>query len=221
MLPSAIVVMDRLPLTPNGKIDRKALPPPAGRSIEIEGEFVPPRDPLENALAKIWAKILRVKRVGLNDNFFELGGHSLAAVLMLSEVQKLTGKTLPLATLFQTSTLEGFADLIRREGWSPSWSSLVPMQPLGSSTPLFLDRKSTRLNSSHANISYAVFCLKKKTFIRAFVATSKNAIAVTIPPTGRSWIWWVSLSRGERMVCVHVSWRSASAVSSQSQTLGH
>src|SRR5476651_564393 len=28
--------------------------------------------------------------------------------------------------------------------------------------PLTLDRKSTRLNSSHANISYAVFCLKKK-----------------------------------------------------------
>src|SRR3712207_7662368 len=28
---------------------------------------------------------------------------------------------------------------------------------------LTLDRKSTRLNSSHANISYAVFCLKKKT----------------------------------------------------------
>src|SRR3712207_8201154 len=32
-------------------------------------------------------------------------------------------------------------------------------------TPLYPreDRKSTRLNSSHANISYAVFCLKKKT----------------------------------------------------------
>src|SRR3712207_6923299 len=27
---------------------------------------------------------------------------------------------------------------------------------------VFVDRKSTRLNSSHANISYAVFCLKKK-----------------------------------------------------------
>src|SRR5258707_6713681 len=27
---------------------------------------------------------------------------------------------------------------------------------------VFRDRKSTRLNSSHANISYAVFCLKKK-----------------------------------------------------------
>src|SRR2546430_9542731 len=29
-------------------------------------------------------------------------------------------------------------------------------------TMLFLDRKSTRLNSSHSQISYAVFCLKKK-----------------------------------------------------------
>src|SRR5699024_9686632 len=28
----------------------------------------------------------------------------------------------------------------------------------------FLDRKSTRLNSSHVSISYAVFCLKKKTY---------------------------------------------------------
>src|SRR3712207_8203226 len=35
---------------------------------------------------------------------------------------------------------------------------------LGASlAPLREDRKSTRLNSSHANISYAVFCLKKKT----------------------------------------------------------
>src|SRR3712207_8698719 len=31
------------------------------------------------------------------------------------------------------------------------------------------DRKSTRLNSSHANISYAVFCLKKKKLTRTFI----------------------------------------------------
>src|SRR5258707_7279025 len=34
--------------------------------------------------------------------------------------------------------------------------------PRGYSRPISQDRKSTRLNSSHANISYAVFCLKKK-----------------------------------------------------------
>src|SRR5690349_22205803 len=36
-----------------------------------------------------------------------------------------------------------------------------PMPPVGQT--LTLDRKSTRLNSSHVEISYAVFCLKKKT----------------------------------------------------------
>src|SRR3712207_7767362 len=35
--------------------------------------------------------------------------------------------------------------------------------PPGGDTDAAADRKSTRLNSSHANISYAVFCLKKKT----------------------------------------------------------
>src|SRR3712207_8071587 len=35
-------------------------------------------------------------------------------------------------------------------------------QPEALPVPLEADRKSTRLNSSHANISYAVFCLKKK-----------------------------------------------------------
>src|SRR3712207_8290373 len=37
------------------------------------------------------------------------------------------------------------------------------------------DRKSTRLNSSHANISYAVFCLKKKksSFLSARITTTR------------------------------------------------
>src|SRR5258707_5855414 len=39
-----------------------------------------------------------------------------------------------------------------------------------------LDRKSTRLNSSHANISYAVFCLKKKSNKHTSLALSITAI---------------------------------------------
>src|SRR5438874_3618685 len=39
------------------------------------------------------------------------------------------------------------------------------------------DRKSTRLNSSHVEISYAVFCLKKKKMIN-ISATTQNAIAL-------------------------------------------
>src|SRR3712207_7227831 len=44
------------------------------------------------------------------------------------------------------------------------------------------DRKSTRLNSSHANISYAVFCLKKKTVARVPSSASSRRRR-----TGRRW----------------------------------
>src|SRR5947209_19647004 len=42
------------------------------------------------------------------------------------------------------------------------WPGPDGFEQTGIEQPLQIDRKSTRLNSSHANISYAVFCLKKK-----------------------------------------------------------
>src|SRR3712207_6885952 len=46
----------------------------------------------------------------------------------------------------------------------------LPRRSLAAGHALVLrDRKSTRLNSSHANISYAVFCLKKKPYSCSFV----------------------------------------------------
>src|SRR3712207_8218209 len=41
---------------------------------------------------------------------------------------------------------------------------MAARRPARARVPRDQDRKSTRLNSSHANISYAVFCLKKKNF---------------------------------------------------------
>src|SRR5687768_17820786 len=50
-----------------------------------------------------------------------------------------------------------------RTPWTPAMSMVIDMRP-GTITVLNsgADRKSTRLNSSHGYISYAVFCLKKK-----------------------------------------------------------
>src|SRR3712207_7067757 len=47
------------------------------------------------------------------------------------------------------------------------------------------DRKSTRLNSSHANISYAVFCLKKKKILRTSPNHS-NTKCIPCPPPSSS-----------------------------------
>jgi aspartate racemase len=81
---------------------------------------------------------LKVKRVGLNDNFFELGGHSLLAVRIIVEIENIYGRRLPLATLLQAPTVGALAEVLRKENWKPSWSSLVPLQPGGSKPPLFL-----------------------------------------------------------------------------------
>jgi amino acid adenylation domain-containing protein len=138
MIPAAFVRMDKLPLMPNGKTNRKALAAHEELGTEIRASFVPPADPLEQTLADAWAKILKVKHVGIRDDFFELGGHSLAAVGLLVEIQKVTGKALPMATLFQASTIEALAAVLREDGSTPHWSSLVPIQPLGTKPPLFL-----------------------------------------------------------------------------------
>src|SRR3712207_7385744 len=54
---------------------------------------------------------------------------------------------------------EAVLDLIEAEFAARGIACLEELHVLGDGR----DRKSTRLNSSHANISYAVFCLKKKT----------------------------------------------------------
>src|SRR5690348_18132557 len=86
----------------------------------------------------------------------------------------------PYTTLFRSSSFSGFylplfivlwllmvrgAAIVLRPRlpnvvWVSFWDGMFF---LGSALLAILDRKSTRLNSSHPSISYAVFCLKKKT----------------------------------------------------------
>src|SRR3712207_7223146 len=61
----------------------------------------------------------------------------------------------PYTTLFRSSPLPTTTQRLRHD--------LATADPQRENSALSCeDRKSTRLNSSHANISYAVFCLKKK-----------------------------------------------------------
>jgi amino acid adenylation domain-containing protein len=137
MIPSAFVVLENLPLTPNGKIDRRALPVPEFSRQDGKLIFVAPRDHLEIQLTQIWEEVLAVKPIGITDNFFELGGNSLIAVGLFVKIEKLCGRKLPLATLFQAQTIEEFAAVISQDEWSAPWSSLVKIQPGNSKPPLF------------------------------------------------------------------------------------
>src|SRR3712207_6890876 len=73
----------------------------------------------------------------------------------------------PRSTLFPYTTLFRSRIDEERRAFHPSLihiqqSEIRNHKCIRPAPPLTADRKSTRLNSSHANISYAVFCLKKK-----------------------------------------------------------
>src|SRR2546422_5320278 len=72
----------------------------------------------------------------------------------------------PRSTLFPYTTLFRSSIRVRRDLHRPIVRSdqhwILLRQPFGGADADAGDRKSTRLNSSHGYISYAVFCLKKK-----------------------------------------------------------
>src|SRR5688572_31162578 len=76
----------------------------------------------------------------------------------------------PYTTLFRSRRTDGgHAPNVERHGNTVVPQNLAqraaatPKDPQIAGVDILLDRKSTRLNSSHSQISYAVFCLKKKT----------------------------------------------------------
>ncbi|HEY9430810.1 MAG TPA: amino acid adenylation domain-containing protein, partial [Blastocatellia bacterium] len=113
MTPSAIVALEKMPLTPNGKLDRKALPAPDSSSY-ITSEYEAPVGEPEIALARIWAEVLGIERVGRNDHFFEQGGHSLLAVRLVERMRS-EGLHTDVRGLFSNPTVAALAAAVGGE----------------------------------------------------------------------------------------------------------
>ncbi|MEO7328036.1 MAG: amino acid adenylation domain-containing protein, partial [Minicystis sp.] len=114
MVPAVFVVLEKLPLTTNGKIDRKALPAP-GALPEEERARVAPRNADEEALAKIWTSVLRIKELGVHDNFFAVGGDSILSIQIVSRAQKAGLKITP-QQIFRHPTVAGLAAVAQKVG---------------------------------------------------------------------------------------------------------
>jgi amino acid adenylation domain-containing protein/non-ribosomal peptide synthase protein (TIGR01720 family) len=108
MVPAAFVTLGALPLTENGKIDRRALPAPDGGRPDLEDGFVAPATAVEQALARIWAAVLRVPAVGVHDNFFEIGGDSILSIQIVARAQQ-EGLRLTPRQIFQHPTIAELA----------------------------------------------------------------------------------------------------------------
>ncbi len=137
MLPAAFVQLEQLPLTPNGKIDNAQLPLPDQAAMLDRTRYAPPTDALENQLVNIWEKVLDVRPIGIHDNYFEIGGQSLQTIALFAQIEKVFQTRIPLATIFQAPTIAKLAEVMRQNGETENWSSLVPIAPSGSKRPFF------------------------------------------------------------------------------------
>lgn len=138
MVPSIFSRLEAMPLTPNGKVDRRALHVPNLSEVSPDEDYLAPRNEIETRLAKVWEGVLGTRPIGVRQSFFDLGGHSLLAVRLMGRIDKEFGKKMPLTTLLQAPTIEKLAGLLSREGWTPAWSSLVPIHPYGNKPPFFV-----------------------------------------------------------------------------------
>ncbi|WP_188306019.1 non-ribosomal peptide synthetase, partial [Streptomyces sp. CBMA123] len=111
LVPAVFVPLERLPLTPNGKTDRRALPDP-GPVQAAAGPHRPPRNDTERRIARIWADVLGVERVGADDNFFLLGGDSILSMQVVSRLRR-DGLHLATRDLFSHQTVAELATVVR------------------------------------------------------------------------------------------------------------
>src|SRR2546430_13289592 len=82
----------------------------------------------------------------------------------------------PYTTLFRSRPLELPDDRVVRD---PAAVGVKRLR-LAKEDQVALDRKSTRLNSSHSQISYAVFCLKKKKKKKTIILCSDDLLLVYV-----------------------------------------
>jgi amino acid adenylation domain-containing protein len=137
MVPAAFVRLDRMPLSQNGKVERKALPAPDS-SAYVQGVYEAPAGPVEEKLARIWARLLGLERISRNASFFDLGGHSLLAVRMLTLIEAEFGHSLDLTSLFKAPSIASLSSLLQQGGSTGSNSPhVVFIQPDGTKPPLF------------------------------------------------------------------------------------
>ncbi len=133
MIPASYTMLDTIPLTPNGKVNRRALPMPNQARPKLNKTYVVPRNATEETLAKIWAKVIGLERVGINDNFFDLGGDSIISLQIVAKASQAGLRLIPqqlfeYQTISELSSAIGIAESVIAEQGLISGS--VPLTPI-------------------------------------------------------------------------------------------
>ena len=134
--PARILTVSVLPKDSGGEATADLLPEPATSAEPAEEEKVPLEAILYQQLMEIWTDILKVPSLAIDDNFFALGGSSLLALRMMTQVEKLCRRPLPLSLLLTGATIANLARYIV-EANNQSATPLITVQAKGDRQPLF------------------------------------------------------------------------------------
>ncbi|HWM91032.1 MAG TPA: amino acid adenylation domain-containing protein [Thermoanaerobaculia bacterium] len=130
MVPTAWVFLDAMPLSPAGKVDRRAL-----ARIEPETQSAgpdAPRNPTEETLARIWAEVLQVERIGIRDDFFDLGGDSILSMRVVARAAE-AGLQITPRQVFDHPTVAALAEVAVATGGEAGAVAVegpVPLTPI-------------------------------------------------------------------------------------------
>jgi acyl-CoA synthetase (AMP-forming)/AMP-acid ligase II len=114
-VPRQVLFFKQLPKGATGKVNRIGLAAKLGvAGGQTEQGFIPPRTPLENVLAGIWADVLNRDRVGIYDDFFVLGGDSLSAAQALTCIHDTMQLKVEVSGLFDAPTVAEMAEHLER-----------------------------------------------------------------------------------------------------------
>ncbi|HZM81204.1 MAG TPA: condensation domain-containing protein [Candidatus Limnocylindrales bacterium] len=114
--PLATLPLPRVPVPLEVDAPAKPVPRPAPAAALTLSGPVEPRDAVEGLLARVWADVLEVDRVGVLDDFFALGGHSLLVTAAVAQVQEALGMPVPLDGALGATTIREFAQYLREVG---------------------------------------------------------------------------------------------------------
>jgi pimeloyl-ACP methyl ester carboxylesterase len=135
-MPAQFLLVSSLPKDVSGEVVPELLPSPGPESGPTANEKVPLEAILYQQLIDIWSDLLKISNIKASDNFFTLGGTSFLALRMMLEVEKLSGRKLPLSLLLTGATIENLArHLVESSG--DATRPLIAVQPHGSRQPLF------------------------------------------------------------------------------------
>ncbi|MBN6039784.1 condensation domain-containing protein [Amycolatopsis sp. 195334CR] len=96
----------------------------------------PPADDLEQAVAAVWARVLKAEGIGPDSDYFELGGTSIAGISLIREFENELQARLSFTELYEHRTVRALAALIaqRRTDGPVDWS--IPVLPRGGPLPI-------------------------------------------------------------------------------------